>query len=246
MSLPLLFTCLAAAGTVNYTGPGGNLNVATFDSSNNPVEGTTTYIIPVTDLYVIDVGDAVTVSLTGLLYPYAGDLQATLSLEDTLGNVILSGDIFNQIGAYNPGDPGYATQFGRPDSSVDSGNYTFNSSFQTSCPTGPGACDLWNTASMLGSTDSIPDGDYFTTTALSPANDNLSSMFAGLPVTGKWVLTINDYYPPDPSTPYVPGLTSWGVSINVVNPVVPEPSTMIPIALCAGFLALGIRRHSQM
>jgi hypothetical protein len=243
--LLLLFAGTAAANTVNYTGSGGPLTDAYFDPScpinaygGNVCVGFTTYTIPVTDDSIIDSGDAVTVGLTGLQYPYASDLEASLSLEDSLGNVLVSGDLFNQIGGPGADD----TQFG-DSGTIDSGNYMFNSSF-----TG----DLWATAAPLGSSDSIPSGDYFTTTYGSPSNDDLSSMFSGLPVTGIWALTITDYCPPFSDCvsqqdlyQFIPGITSWGLSVAVLSPVVvPEPSTLIPDALAAGLLLLGIRRRS--
>ena len=118
-----------------------------------------------------------------LQYPYAGDLEVTLSL--TGSNV--SGDVFNQIGALTPGDPGYATQFGNS-SLLCSGNYNFDSGYSGG---------LWAAAAPpMGSGDSIPCGNYFPTTGFSPNNDNLSYLFAGLPINGVWTLTIYDDYPP--------------------------------------------------
>jgi hypothetical protein len=244
-TLLLLFAGTAAANTMNYSGSGGPLTDAYFDPScpinaygGNVCVGVTLYTIPVTDDYIIDSGDAVTVSLTGLQYPYASDLEVSLSFEDSLGDVMVSGDLFNQIGGPGADD----TQFG-DSGAIDSGDYMFNSSF-----TG----DLWATAAPLGSSDSIPSGDYFTTTSGSPSNDDLSSMFSGLPVTGIWVLTVTDSCPPfsdcaSQQSPYqfIPGITSWGLSVGVLSPVVvPEPSTLIPTALAAGLLLLGIRHRS--
>jgi hypothetical protein len=224
----LLFVNAAAAGNVNYAGTGGDLNVATFDS-NSPTGvdvGITTYTISVSDTYVVGPGDAITVILAGLEYPYASDLEASLTYDG------VTEDLFNQIGG--PGaDP---AQFGNSGSSIDSGNYIFNSSF-------PG--DLWATAAPLGSTDSIPDGDYFTTD-INDHNDQLSSAFDGLSVNGTWTLTITDYCPPfsdcvSVQNPFLynPGITSWGLSIETA---LPEPSTAIPTALSAGLLWWRMRR----
>jgi hypothetical protein len=186
----------------------------------------------VSDTYVISVGDAVTVDLTGLQYPYVGDLRATLTLQNSLNQVLATGDIFNQIGAYNPGDPGDQGQFGNS-GSIDSGNYSFNSSY---------TADIWNAACCQGSSDSLPSGSYYTTTALSDNNDELSSMFAGQAVTGTWVLTIYDYYPPFNGIypfPYNPSIGSWSLDITTT----PEPSMIILTAL-AGVLLWGIRRRA--
>jgi hypothetical protein len=188
----------------------------------------------VTDSYIVDPGDAVTVSLVGLEYPYASDLEVSLSLEDSMGNVIESGDLFNQIGGPGADD----AQFG-DSGTIDSGNYSFDSSFSG---------DLWATAAPLGSSDSIPSGDYFPTTFGSSSNDDLSYMFGGLAVTGNWVLTITDYCPPFSDCvsmqniyEFTPGITSWAFSVQ--TPVVaPEPATLAPAALALGVLLLGIRR----
>jgi hypothetical protein len=243
--LLLLFAGTAAANTMSYTGSGGPLTDAYFDPScpinaygGNVCVGVTLYTIPVADDDIIDSGDAVTVSLTGLQYPYASDLEVSLSLEESLGDVLVSGDLFNQIGGPGADD----TQFG-DSGAIDSGDYMFNSSF---------AGDLWATAALLGSSDSIPSGEYFTTTYGSPSNYDLSSMFSGLPVTGIWVLTITDYCPPFSDCAseqylyqFIPGITSLGLSVGVLSPVVvPEPSTLIPTALAVGLLLLGIRHRS--
>src|ERR1700683_4468485 len=92
-----LFTGALAASTFNYTGAGGDFNVATFDMNGNPVTGTTTYTIPVSDFAIVDVGDSVTVTLTGLQYPYTSDLQVSLSLYNSANNLLARGDLFNQV-----------------------------------------------------------------------------------------------------------------------------------------------------
>jgi hypothetical protein len=218
-----LFAGIAVATTVDYSGAGGPLNDSYFDNSGNIQIGVTTYTIPVTDSYIIDVGDVVTVCLTGLEYPYASDLEVSLALDDSLGNPIVAPiDLFNQIGCSDNGCP----QFG-DSSTIASGNYMFNSVF-----TG----DLWNTAESEGYGDSIPSGDYFPTD-INDNPDDLSSAFDGLPVTGNWVLTVTDYCPPfsdcvsqQGTYQFIPTLGSWGLQIGVVSPV-PEPSTIIPLAL---------------
>ena len=232
----LCMACALPAATLNYTGTGGNLNVATTDGVTI-TPGYTQFFIPVSDLYTVDPGDSVTITISGLQYPYAGDLQATLSLQQ--GMSVTSGNIFDQIGktSNDPSNPnyyGYDTQFGYSQT-IDSGNYVFNSSF-----TGV-ANDLWNTAAGLGSSDSIPSGDYWTSGAFSGGNNDLSRQFAGLLTQGTWVLTIADYYPPDPAAD-TPGIISWGLTIQA-TPVsgVPEPVAIIPVALSLG-LFVWIRR----
>ncbi len=217
----------AAAATI-YSGTGGAFNVATFDTLGNPVTGTTTFVIPVTDLAIVDLGDSVTVTLTGLEYPYAADLQVSLSLYDNSNNLLATGDLFNQIGIVNPGDPGYPPQF--------FGNYSFDSSF---------AGDLWSTASGLGSSDIIPIGSYWPTTAASPNNDNLSSIFGGLPANGNWVLTVNDYYPPFDGgiQVYTPGIVSWSLTVETIESV-PEPSTTLAVPLLLSLL-LALRHRNR-
>jgi len=226
----------AGAISITYNGAGAALNTATFDSFGDVIQGVTILTAQGNDPYLVAPGDSVQVTLTGLQYPYAGDLQVNLSLEDSLGNVLMSGDIFNQIGAFNPGDPGYDTMFG-DSGSAPSGNYSFDSSF-----TG----DLWSTAGALGSADSIPDGDYWPTTSLSGSNDNLSSVFAGLPLDGQWVLTIYDDYPPFNGgiEEFVPSITSWSVTVQTET-VAAEPSTDVPALLCGGLLWVARRRRTQ-
>ena len=233
--LPAFAVGTAGAVGITYNGAGADLNVATFDSSGDVIQGVTILTVQGTDPYLVAPGDSVQVSLTGLQYPYAGDLQVNLSLEDSLGNVLMSGDAFNQIGAFNPGDPGYDTQFGNS-SSIPSGNYVFDSSFTS---------DLWNTAAALGSSDSIPNGNYWPTTALSDTNDNLSAFFAGLPVNDKWVLTIYDDYPPFNGgiEEFVPSLTAWSVTVQAET-VAAEPSTAMPVVLCGGLLWVIRRRRT--
>jgi hypothetical protein len=228
------------AATLNYTGAGGDLNLATTDGVT-VTPGVTQFLIPVSDLYTVDLGDSITITINGLQYPYAGDLQATLTLMDNMNNVLKSGDIFDRIGkmSADPTDFGYATQFGNS-GSIDSGNYVFDSSF-----TGV-ANDLWYTASNLGSSDSIPSGDYWTTGAFSEANNDLSRQFAGLLTQGTWVLTITDNYPPftDPA-PYTPGIVSWGLTLQATQVSgVPEPATLIPMTLSLG-LFIWIRRRRR-
>ena len=217
------------ANTYSYFGAGGDLNVATFDDMNNVVQGVTTFNIQVSDLAMADPGDSLMVSLVGLQYPSAGDLHITLQ-----GPTNVNGDVLNHIGAFTPGDPGYQTQFG--DSLLPcSGNYNFDSSYTD---------DLWATAAPLGINDSIPCGNYFPTTAFSPSNNNLSFLYAGLPVLGTWTLTIYDDYPPfnGGSGPFVPGLTSWGLTLQA-TPVSasPEPSTAVLIAF-SGLLFWVVRQ----
>jgi hypothetical protein len=219
-----LFAGVAAAATYSYMGAGGDFNLAT----SYGVGVTTTYSIPVTDLAIVDPGDSVEVFLDGLQYPYAADLQVTLSLYDPLNNLLASGDVFNQIGIVNPGDPGYDAQFGDPVN-----NYQFDSGFSG---------DLWGAAMNLASSDIIPGGQYWTSTAASPNNDMLSYMFGGLPINGTWVLTVTDYNPPfnNGPAPYNPGIIDWG--LNIQAPAVPEPSTGVGVALFVAVI-LAVRKR---
>ncbi len=216
------------ATTLTYTGAGADLNVATDDGSGNITNGVTTLTIPVADVGVVNAGDSVMVTLAGLQYPYAGDLQVTLTLMDSSNHVLASGDVFNRIGkmSSDPSDPGYDTQFGNS-GAINSGDYNFDSGFST-----PMTNDLWDTAGQQGAADSIPSRNYWTTSAFSSANNNLSYVFGGLATNGTWVLTITDYYPPTSS--FVPGISSWGLTIQATTAsATPEPST-------AAFLALGL------
>jgi hypothetical protein len=225
LSAGLFFIGTAAADTIPYTGMGGLFTVPT---SDNPAATTTTFVIPVTDSAIVAPGDSVSVTLTGLHYPYAADLQVSLSFSG------VSRDLFNQIGIVNSGDPGYGAQF--------AGTYTFDSS-----STG----DLWNSAAGLGSTDTILDGSYWTTSVGSNANDNLSSIFLGLPIDGTWVLTVIDYNPPFGGIPsYSPGITSWDLTIQTAaTAVVPEPSTALylfmSLILVTGKRAKSLRSRPQ-
>ena len=232
-----LYFCLLAilssigtgrANTLNYSNAAGDLNVATFDSSNNVVQGVTTFTIQVPDLALEDAGDSLMVSLVGLLYPYAGDLHVTLT-----NPLNVTGDVFDHIGALVPGDPGYPALFG--DSIVPcSGNYNFDSGYSG---------DLWGTAAQTGSGESIQCGNYVPTAALSAANDNLSFLFAGMPINGIWTLTIYDDYPPfngDIGT-FTPGLSSWGLTLQTASATTPEPSSVVSVALSALLLSV-VRR----
>jgi hypothetical protein len=229
----LCLTGTLPASLLTYMGAGADLNLA--PDAFTP--GVTTFTIPVSDLYLVNMGDSVAVTLTGLQYPYAGDLQATLTLKDNLNNVLASGDIFNRIGktSNDPNDFGYGPQFG-DSSTICSGNYVFDSGFTSSMN------DLWATAAPLGSSDSIPCGNYWPTTMFSSANDSLSTEFGGKPINGQWILTIADYYPPGPTT-FTPGITSWGLAIQATGlATAPEPSAAIPIALSLGLLGWMRRR----
>jgi len=234
----MLLGCVTAsslhAATILYANiPGSDLNLATGDG--NP--GVTTLTATINDPFVIlPTGNNVTVFLTGLQYPFAGDLQATLTLL-VGGNPVASADIFNRIGkaSGDPNDFGYATQFGYS-ITINSGDFAFNSGF-----TGPFA-DLWNTAAGLGSSDSIPSGNYWTTTAFSSNPDTLSSDFNGLPVAGTWQLQILDYEVP-PDSPSPPGLLAWSLQFNTVDATVPEPATSATFALGLAALIFAIRRN---
>ena len=221
-------TGVLSANVIDYFGAGTDLNVATFDDMNNVVVGVTTLTIAVPDVDIVDPGDSVTVSLMGLQYPWVGDLQATLSFAGT------SGDVFNQIGLDSTNPVGSYTQFG-DSGTIDAGNYVFGS---VCPPSGPS--DIWATADGLSYADSIPSGCYWPTTALFPDNDNLSSQFDGLPTTGLWVLTITDYYPPDPYSGFTPGITEWELTIDTT----PEPSTAIPVALAGLLWCIRSRRRA--
>jgi hypothetical protein len=252
----LCFSTAASANLITYSGAGSDLNVATLDGMGNVVVGITTLMIPVTEpTYVVDPGDSVILSLTGLQYPFAGDLRVTLSVTDAASNVLVLGDVFNRIGLTNPADPsdfGYGTQFG--DSfTIDSGNYVFCP--PTGCPNNTGyngsptTGDLWTTAAPLGSNDSIPSGNYAPTTSLSDAYDGLDMMFGGVtvPTNGFWVLTIFDYFPPfsGGGAAFTPGIQSWGLTVQATDAAaLPEPSTALSIPLALGFLWL-LRRVSS-
>ena len=230
VALALLFSVgIMSAASYSYVGDGGLLTVATFDpGTGDVVQGVTTFVISVPDIAIVEPGDSVLLTLMGLEYPYAGDLHVTLS--DATNTI--TGDVFNHIGAFSPGDPGYATQFGNS-SSICSGNYSFDSSF---------GGDIWAAAGPpLGSSDSIPCGNYAPSTAFSGANDNLSFQFAGLPINGNWTLTIYDDYPP--TSFFAPQLVSWSLTVQAsAIGAVPEPSTFFPICLAAAGL-LGIHRR---
>ncbi|HEY3837313.1 MAG TPA: hypothetical protein VGL72_12110 [Bryobacteraceae bacterium] len=218
----------AFANNYTYVGVGGDFNAATFDIFGDPVPNTTTFVIPVSDMALIDPGDAVAVTLSGFQYPYASDLQVSLSLYNNLANPPLAtADLFNQIGIVNPGDVGYDTQFG--------GTYSFDSTY---------AGDLWNTASNLASSDIIPDGAYWTTTFGSSSPDNLSYAFAGLPLAGFWVLTVVDNYPPFNGGPeaYTPGMTEWTLQVQATSTATPEPPTFAGVLLALGVIALARTR----
>jgi hypothetical protein len=235
--------CIASALSANpitYTAAGSDLNLATTDGTNIMV-GVTQLFIPVTDLYVVSSGDSVAVTLNGLQYPYAGDLRVTLTLVDSMDNILATGDVFDRIGktSNDPNDFGYSAQFGNS-GTIDSGNYVFDSGF-----TGL-ANDLWATAASQGSSDSIPSGNYWATGMYSSSNDNLSSQFANLAVKGTWVLTIYDYYPPfSGPAPFTPGITSWGLTIQTTAVgTAPEPSAAIPVALSLSLLCWITRRRA--
>jgi hypothetical protein len=225
-----LFAGMAAADTYSYLGAGGDFNLAT----SYGVGVTTTYSIPVSDLAIVDPGDSVEVFLDGLQYPFAADLQVNLAFYSPSNNLVplASGDVFNQIGITMSDPVGYDAQFGD--------NYQFDSGFSG---------DLWGEAFTLGSSDIIPGESagfqYWTTSAGSNTNDNLSNMFGGLPIAGTWVLTVTDYNPPFGNNlpPYNPGIIDWGLNIQA-TPTVPEPSTGVVVGLAAAVAFLVRRRRS--
>ena len=230
LALPLFLPAVRAT-TFTYTGTGGDLNLATFDRTNAVVPGVTTFTISVPDLAFVDPGDSVTLSLAGLQYPFAGDLRVTLQKSN------VTGDVFNHIGAFNPGDPGYATQLGNS-ISLCSGNYNFDSTYSG---------NLWTTAAGLGSADSIPCGNYFPTTAFSANNDNLSSGFAGLQINGAWTLAIYDDFPPFNGgiAAFVPGLSSWDLTIQAASTsTTPEPATALLTVLFVLLIPIVRRRRT--
>jgi hypothetical protein len=218
----------AAATTLVYTGLGGDIAPQNPDLS----PGVSVFSLLVSDAFSLPAtGDNVTVTLTGLQHPFAGDLVFTLSLIVD-GSPVVEADLFNRIGKItnDPDDFGYLTQFGNPFTA--SGNYVFNSSF-----TGLSA-DLWATAAPLGSSDAIPNGNYWPTTALSSAVDNLSSAFNGNSIQGTWQLTVLDYGPPGDN--FVPSLLTWSVqleaSASTAAPA-PEPAAFIPVTASLMLLA---------
>jgi hypothetical protein len=225
---------IAAANTLLYTGLGGDISPQNLDLS----PGVSVFSILVDDPYSLpELGDNVTVLLTGLQHPFAGDLVFTLSLIVN-GSSVVGADLFNRIGKVSnaPDDVGYLTQFGNP--FFDSGNYVFNSSF-----TDPSA-DLWATAAPLGSSDAIPSGNYWPTTALSSAVNNLSSAFNGNSIQGVWQLTVLDYGPPGDN--FVPSLQTWSVQLEAsASTWAPEPAAAIPVAAFLTLLAWSQRRRQR-
>ena len=155
----------------------------------------------------------VTVTITGLQHTFAGDLIATLT-NVTAG---ISQDLFNRI-QKDPSDPndfGCGCQFG--------GDYSFGD--QSSSFTN----DIWTP--VLGTADTIPSDNYWTTTAGSDTPTSFSAAFGGLPAAGTWRLTISDNSPGDTGS-----FLSWTLSLNVAGLTpVPEPSLAIP----TGLLVLG-------
>jgi hypothetical protein len=215
----------AAANTLLYTGLAGDIAPQNLDLS----PGVSVFSILVGDPFSLpSAGNNVTVLLTGLQHPFAGDLVFTLSLVVN-GSPVVQADIFNRIGkvSTNPDDVGYLTQFGNP--FIDSGNYVFNSSF-----TGPPA-DLWATAAPLGSSDAIPSGNYWPTTGFSSSVDNLSSAFNGNSIQGTWQLTVLDFGPPGDA--FVSSLLSWSLQFeaSAATPA-PEPAAVIPVAASLALL----------
>lgn len=234
--LLLLGVFCANGDTLNYAYAGGVTAInQSADGGNTP--GVTDLTIgPITDSYVIPANiNSVSVTLTGLNYPYAGDLVFTLSLLDSSDNVLASADLVNRLGkmSSDPNDYGFDTQYGNS-YSIDSGNYMFNSGY---------AGDLWTTAAPLGSSDSIPSGAYRPTTAYSGAVDNLSSAFGGLAVQGAtWQLQIYDYGEPGDDQ-YVPSLENWSVTVDTS---VPEPRYSVPFYVAfAVFTGVWLRRNSR-
>jgi len=219
------------ANTILYPGIGGDIAGVNGDGS----PGVTVFSIAIADGYSLpSTGDNLTVELSGLQHPFAGDLVFTLALVVN-GNTVASADLFNRIGktSNDPNDLGYLVQFGNS-TTIASGDYVFNSSF-----TGATA-DMWSVASGLGGLDSIPSGNYWPTTSFSPAADTLSSSFNGLAIAGTWELRILDYGPL--SDAFVPGLASWQLDFNVATP---EPALWIPAGVCLAGLCWRQRRRRK-
>ena len=158
---------------------------------------------------IINVPDSVTitdvnVSLNSLTHTWIGDLIVTLEHMGGGGTAT----IMSRVGATTSGGVGSG-------SNVD-GTYTFDSQSANS---------IWAAAASTP----VPAGTYYTTGALSSANNLSLNMFNGQNSSGNWRISISDHAGLD-----IGSLGGWTLSI------VPEPTSLSLLAL--GGLAL-IRRR---
>jgi hypothetical protein len=217
---------LEASSVISFSGPGG----AFPDATDASTPGVFTSDIMVADPRLICsasfqpadcVGpnaNNVVVTISGLQHPWVGDVIATLT------NVTnsTSGDLFNRVGrtTSDPNDVGDGGMFGDNLSS-----YSFSS--RSSSFSG----DLWTVASGLGVADSVPSGNYWTSTAGSGNSTSFLMAYNGLPAAGDWRLTLSDNFSDgDGGGSFI----SWTMSFNVTD--VPEPSLGVPV----GVVVLGL------
>jgi subtilisin-like proprotein convertase family protein len=225
---------IQASTMSTFNGPGGVIPDA--DPSGSP-PGVVTSDIVITDpglicsstLQPLDCNEAnfVTVTIGGLQHPFVGDLIATLT-DVTPG---ISQDLFNRI-VKNPIDP---SDFGC--------NCEFNGTYSFSDPSSSFPGDIWTVASGLNAGDTLPSGNYWTTTAGSNTPTSFSAAFGGLPAAGTWRLTISDNSPDVP--PDSGSFLGWTLSLDVADTTpVPEPSFATPAGLLGLAFVLFQRRRS--
>jgi subtilisin-like proprotein convertase family protein len=226
---------IQASTMISFNGPGGVIPDA--DPSGSP-PGVVTSDIVVSDpglicsstLQPLDCNETnfVTVTIGGLQHPFVGDLIATLT-DVTPG---ISKDLFNRI-LKNPIDP---SDFGC--------NCQFNGTYSFSDPSSSFPGDIWTVASGLNAGDTLPFGNYWTTTAGSNTPTSFSAAFGGLPAAGTWRLTISDNSPDVP--PDSGSFLSWTLSLDVGSPTpIPEPALSIPTGLVGlAFVSFQRRRRT--
>jgi len=203
------------ASAALYTSPGGPIA----DSPGSPNPGPP-LVIPfvVTQLGTVSHVD---LTLTGLTHSWAGDLVATLSGPGAAPTA----DIMRKLGASSSGSLGDSTNLG--------GNYRFIDTGVDPVPQ----------LVALGSTVSLPSGDYWATTlgtnTTSGNKVNLDSVFGGINATGTWTLTITDTAGGDTGS-----LTEATLNVVSAGGAVPEPATIGALGLSGlGFLVRRRRRN---
>jgi hypothetical protein len=178
--------------------------------------------IPVTDLYQILAGNAVTVTLHNWSHTWIGDLTLTLT-GPGVGPIFLFGR--PGVDAGDPlGDQGSDCNFGA------TSDYTFSSNAAQALPP--------DSASATCPGGELPAGIYLTLLDDDLTNSNLSSAFAGINIAGTtWTLTADDRAGGD----FQPDGWGWSISFDVTP--VPEPSYAGAMLVLAGLGVWRLRKR---
>jgi hypothetical protein len=215
----LMSTTFANAGFVTYmyTGP-TPVNIP----DNNSTGVALNIVVP--DTFQLNQFQSVT--LTGLVHTWVGDLIATLTHLPS-GRTI---DLFRRVGAAAPTGVGDSTNLG--------GDYTFSNTLTVSNLAQPRLVDA---ASLLDGAQAVPGGVYRPTTNTFTGGANfagetqvsLNGVFNGLAnINGTWQLRISDNANLDLGT-----IRGWSMTVEVA--AVPVPPSLMVFGLGLAMTAAG-------